>query len=95
MLKPPHKGRSIISPMNNTAYIYKANVERVTDGDTFVAIVDLGFSVSTRIIFRVLDFDAPEISKPRNDGEKIHEMQAKAKAETLLSGKQVTIVSLM
>lgn len=41
-------------------YGYRARVERVIDGDTFEALVDLGFRVHTRITVRVLDLRCPE-----------------------------------
>lgn len=45
-------------------YTYMATVTRVIDGDTFVASVDLGFSVSMEMTIRMAGIDAPEKSTP-------------------------------
>lgn len=41
-------------------YHYRARVERVIDGDTFVALIDTGFSCFTRRTVRILGMNAPE-----------------------------------
>lgn len=41
-------------------YTYKLTIKRWVDGDTFDALVDLGFGISNFIRFRVLDVDTPE-----------------------------------
>ena len=43
-----------------TLYTYKLIITRWIDGDTFDAIVDLGFNVMSKIRFRLLDVDTPE-----------------------------------
>lgn len=45
-------------------YIYRATCHRVIDGDTFEAIVDLGFRVLARITVRIRGVDAFEHNKP-------------------------------
>jgi len=42
-------------------YIYSAQVIDVYDGDTFKAIVDLGFGIKTKETFRLFGVNAPEI----------------------------------
>lgn len=44
-------------------YQYKATVVRWVDGDTVYLNVDLGFNISVKECFRVLDLDTPERSK--------------------------------
>lgn len=41
-------------------YVYKANIDRVIDGDTVVATIDLGFNVSVKQTLRLAGIDAPE-----------------------------------
>lgn len=41
-------------------YQYKAKVVKVVDGDTIHALVDLGFSIYSEIIFRFAGINAPE-----------------------------------
>lgn len=79
--------------MDEKQYQYKAKVVAVIDGDTFVADIDLGFSIGIREHFRVLNLDTPETFKPRNEAEKLHGMKAKARAVDLLQGKDVLIGS--
>lgn len=43
-----------------TDYKYKARIIRVIDGDTVEAIVDLGFGISRKDIFRLAGINAPE-----------------------------------
>lgn len=42
-------------------YHYAATCQRVIDGDTFVADIDLGTGVFRRAHVRIVGFDAPEI----------------------------------
>jgi len=43
---------------------YRARVERVIDGDTFVALVDLGFRAAAMPHIRIHDVYAPELHTP-------------------------------
>jgi micrococcal nuclease len=43
-------------------YIYTATITKIIDGDTVDAIVDLGFSVQTKIRFRLNGIDTPELN---------------------------------
>ena len=44
---------------------YNAKVERVVDGDTVDAMVDLGFSTHKKVRIRMMGINAPE-SRTRN-----------------------------
>ena len=45
-------------------YTYEASVERVVDGDTIIAKIDLGFGNQCREYLRFRGIDAPEIDTP-------------------------------
>jgi endonuclease YncB( thermonuclease family) len=49
-------------PRNNT-FVYKALVEKVIDGDTFIVRIDLGFEVLKRQRVRFAQIDAPLIKE--------------------------------
>ena len=75
------------------SYLYSAKVTKVIDGDTIDAIVDLGFSISVLIRFRLYGIDTPEKT------DKIPEVKALAYAASdfvgdNLTGKTVTIQSV-
>lgn len=46
-------------------YTYKAGVHRVIDGDTLIAMIDLGLKTKTRQKLRLRGIDAPEITTQR------------------------------
>lgn len=62
--------------------VYKGHVLRVVDGDTFDALVDLGFGVNQKFRVRVEGVDTPEIRT--EEGKK-----AKAAVEELICEKTV------
>lgn len=49
-----------MSPLREHLYLRRAELIAVTDGDTFTANVDLGFSAWVRIRVRVIGYDTPE-----------------------------------
>lgn len=53
-------------------YQYKAKIERVIDGDTVVALVDLGFGIHKRETFRLLGIDAQEMRTTEGVDAMIH-----------------------
>ena len=61
---------------------YNAKVERVVDGDTVDAMVDLGFSTHKKVRIRMMGINAPE-SRTRNLEEKAKGLAAKARHEEL------------
>jgi len=46
-------------------FTYYAEIERVVDGDTIIAQVDLGFGVTTRQYLRLRGIDSPELDTAR------------------------------
>lgn len=70
------------------AYRYRAHVNRVIDGDTYVLDVDLGFRVQAAITVRVFGYDAPEMTGP----DKLFGHVAKDAAEALLRKAAVIVV---
>lgn len=57
-------------------YEYNAKITRVVDGDTFDAIVDLGFYISFAIRIRLEGVDTPETWRPVNEAENAHGEEA-------------------
>lgn len=74
-------------------YHYKAIVTNIVDGDTFDAVLDLGFGISFKQRFRVDELDTPETHRPKSQAEREHGEAATEKAISLLSGKEVHIQS--
>lgn len=72
-------------------YEYSAIIERVLDGDTFVALVDVGFSITIKEKFRLARIDTPEVFHPSNIDEKNLGIIAKNRVIELIEGKKVTI----
>jgi micrococcal nuclease len=48
--------------MEKAAYLYRARVIKVVDGDTFDAQVDLGFTVTVTVRFRMIGIDTMEVN---------------------------------
>jgi len=57
-------------------YTYKAKLDRVVDGDTLDAIVDLGFDTWKQVRIRLVGLNAPE-SRTRDLEEKVRGLAAK------------------
>jgi len=66
-------------------YKYKAKVNRVVDGDTVDALVDLGFDTWKKVRIRMMGLNAPE-SRTRDLEEKKKGLAAKDRLKELLSG---------
>lgn len=47
--------------MMSPAYTYRATIVRVVDGDTVVAMIDLGFNTYQKVKLRLMGVDTPEI----------------------------------
>lgn len=58
--------------MKTDQYFRNATVVRVKDGDTLVAMVDLGFSVWTKLTFRFYGINAPEKNTPAGKDAKVY-----------------------
>ena len=75
-------------------YTYNATVTNVVDGDTFDAVVDLGFTVSVNVRFRLYGIDTPELrdsdpekKKAANDAKRYVVERIKNKTVTLKTHK--------
>ena len=64
-------------------YEYEAVIERVIDGDTVVALVDLGFHTHTRVHVRLYGIDTPE-TRTKDLDEKKHGIASKERLIQLL-----------
>ena len=64
-------------------YIYKAKCERVVDGDTIDANIDLGFNVSIKKRIRFVGINTPE-SRTRDLEEKARGLAAKDRLKDIL-----------
>ena len=65
-------------------YYYNAKLDRVVDGDTIDAMVDLGFNTWKHVRIRLNGIDAYE-SRTRDLDEKEKGLKAKARVEELLA----------
>lgn len=74
-------------------YTYKITVDRVVDGDTIDANIDLGFDVSVKKRIRFMGINAPE-SRTRDAEEKIKGLAAKERVKSLLeNADNITVKS--
>ena len=64
-------------------YAYKAQLDRVVDGDTVDAMIDLGFGVWVKKRIRFMGVDTWE-SRTRNKAEKKRGLKAKAYTKDML-----------
>lgn len=67
-----------------------ATVERVVDGDTFVAVVDLGYDVMTRARIRLAGVDTPEL-KGGSEEERAKAVEARDFVAGRILGRRVMI----
>jgi len=68
-------------------YLYKAKIVGVYDGDTYTALVDLGFGITTQMKLRAFGIDTPEM---RGD-EKIEGKRVRDYVRNLILSKEVVI----
>ena len=74
-------------------YTYKAKLDRVIDGDTVDANIDLGFDITILKRIRLAGIDTPE-SRTRDLEEKARGLAAKDRVNQLLDGcKNITLCS--
>ena len=66
-------------------YTYKIKLDRVVDGDTIDAYIDLGFDVSIKKRIRFMGINTPE-SRTRDLEEKARGLAAKDRVKQLLEG---------
>ena len=74
-------------------YEYNAKLDRVVDGDTVDALVDLGFDTWKKVRIRMHGMNAPE-SRTRNLEEKAKGIAAKIRLEELLESGRFTLQSM-
>ena len=72
-------------------YTYKAKLQRVVDGDTIDATIDLGFDVFVKKRIRFAGINAPE-SRTRDLEEKAMGLEAKDHITGMLEGADKLIV---
>jgi len=78
--------------MDEKLYWYKAQVVKVTDGDTIKVLVDLGIDTLKRLTLRFHGVNTPEIfGVPKESDEYARGMKAKLFVEDLILGKEVWI----
>ena len=73
-------------------YTYKAKLDRVIDGDTVDAYIDLGFDITIHKRIRLAGIDTPE-SRSRDLEEKERGLAAKASLIELLKDGEFTLES--
>ena len=66
-------------------YTYKIKLDRVVDGDTIDAYIDLGFDVSVKKRIRFMGINTPE-SRTRDLEEKARGLAAKDRLKAILDG---------
>jgi len=72
-------------------YTYKIKLDRVIDGDTIDAYIDLGFDVSVKKRIRFMGINTPE-SRTRDLEEKAKGLAAKDRVKNLLEGTDTIIL---
>ena len=73
-------------------YKYNAKLDRVVDGDTIDALVDLGFDTWKKVRIRMMGMNAPE-SRTRDLEEKKLGLAAKARLIEILGDGDFTLQS--
>jgi micrococcal nuclease len=72
-------------------YKYNATVKKVTDGDTLVVDLSLGFDLWMRDVkIRLYGIDAPE-SRTRDKEEKVKGMATKKRLKELVANKEIVV----
>ena len=73
-------------------YVYKAKLDRIIDGDTVDAVIDLGFDITIHKRIRLAGIDTPE-SRTRDLEEKERGLASKARLVELLEGGEFILES--
>ena len=66
-------------------YIYKIKLDRVVDGDTIDAYIDLGFDISVKKRIRFMGINTPE-TRTKDLEEKARGLAAKDRLKSILEG---------
>ena len=69
-------------------YTYKIKLDRVIDGDTIDAKIDLGFDISVKKRIRFMGINTPE-SRTRDLEEKARGLAAKDRLKAILEGAKI------
>ena len=77
--------------INEPEYIFKAKILRIVDGDTFDAIADLGFGITSTQRFRLKGVDTPETWRPSSEAEATHGKLATEYVRSLIENKTVLL----
>lgn len=75
------------------AYVYRAHVTRVYDGDTVTATLDLGMNITRKCSCRLSGVDTPEI-RTKVAGEREAAYKARDRVRELVLDKWVTLHSI-
>ena len=74
------------------SYCYKAKIDRVVDGDTVYAFINVGFNISIYEKIRIAKIDTPEIYGVKKDTQEYEDgMRAKDRLVELIEGKDVIV----
>ena len=80
-----------MSKKNEAAWRYAAQLDRVIDGDTVDAMIDLGFSTHRKIRIRFYGINTPE-SRTRDKAEKKRGKAAPARLKEILDAEEGAFV---
>ena len=80
-----------MSKKNEAAWRYAAQLDRVIDGDTVDAMIDLGFSTHRKIRIRFYGINTPE-SRTRDKAEKKRGKAATARLQEILDAEEGAFV---
>lgn len=69
-------------------YTYKCWIERIVDGDTLIAVIDLGFHTKVTKSVRLSGYNAPEVLRAKTADERAFGGDAKALLQKLSSELQ-------
>ena len=69
------------------AYLYRAKVLRVVDGDTVELQINMGFDIFCKQTFRLYSINAPEMKGEEKEKGK----EAKAFLESMIKGKDILV----
>jgi len=80
-----------IMTMKPTPYVYRGTVISNYDGDTLIAMLDLGMGIKMRAVCRLLGLDAPEI-RGGSESSRAAAKAAKQRLQELVSAPEDSLV---
>lgn len=72
-------------------HTYKAKIMHVIDGNTFEAVVDLGFKIYKKAVLKIYDIETADIFNPSCEAELKHGLETKKFIEEIALNKEVLI----